>query len=97
MIWGDLCHHPAQVTELWSPVFDMNPRQATASRDAVLQRIEDEKLRVDRRALPVPGLRRSRARRWQALLAGAGVMHGTYGACGRMSLLLMNPISSNGQ
>lgn len=55
VIWGDLCHHPAQVTELWSPMFDMNPDQARASRDAVLQRIEDESLRVVAGHFPYPG------------------------------------------
>jgi glyoxylase-like metal-dependent hydrolase (beta-lactamase superfamily II) len=55
IIWGDICHHPAQVTELWSPTFDMNPEQARATRDKVLQRIEDEKLRLVAGHFPFPG------------------------------------------
>lgn len=72
VIWGDLCHHPAQVTELWSPVFDMNPDQARASRDAVLQRIEDERLRVVAGHFPYPGFgaveRVEGKRYWRAAL-----------------------------
>ena len=46
MIIGDVCHHPAQVTELWSPVFDMNPALARESREKLLQKIEDERMAV---------------------------------------------------
>ena len=46
VIIGDVCHHPAQVTELWSPVFDMNPTLARESREKLLQKIEDERMAV---------------------------------------------------
>jgi glyoxylase-like metal-dependent hydrolase (beta-lactamase superfamily II) len=55
IIWGDICHHPAQVTELWSPVFDMDPQLATKTREAVLRRIEDENLRLVAGHFPFPG------------------------------------------
>jgi glyoxylase-like metal-dependent hydrolase (beta-lactamase superfamily II) len=58
IIWGDLCHHPAQVTELWSPMFDLDPVQSRESRDRVLQRIEDEDLRVAAGHFPHPGFGR---------------------------------------
>jgi glyoxylase-like metal-dependent hydrolase (beta-lactamase superfamily II) len=55
IIWGDICHHPAQVTELWSPAFDLNPEQARETRDRVLQMIEDEKLRLIAGHFAFPG------------------------------------------
>ena len=58
VIWGDLCHHPAQVTELWSPVFDLNPVLSRESRDKLLQRIEDENMTVLAGHFPHPGFGR---------------------------------------
>ncbi len=58
VIWGDLCHHPAQVTELWSPVFDLNPVLSRESREKLLQRIEDEGMRVIAGHFPYPGFGR---------------------------------------
>lgn len=58
IIWGDLCHHPAQVSELWSPVFDMDPVRSRESRERVLQRIEDEDRRVVAGHFPYPGFGR---------------------------------------
>lgn len=55
IVWGDICHHPAQVTELWSPTFDLNPEQARGTREKVLQKIEDEKLRLIAGHFPFPG------------------------------------------
>jgi glyoxylase-like metal-dependent hydrolase (beta-lactamase superfamily II) len=55
ILWGDVCHHPAQVTELWSPLFDMNPEQARATREQVLQMIEDENLQLIAGHFPFPG------------------------------------------
>lgn len=47
VIIGDVCHHPAQVTETgWSPVFDLNPALAAESREKLMQRIEDDRMRV---------------------------------------------------
>jgi glyoxylase-like metal-dependent hydrolase (beta-lactamase superfamily II) len=44
VIIGDVCHHPAQVTETgWSPIFDMNPVLSAESRETLMQRIEDER------------------------------------------------------
>ena len=71
IIWGDICHHPAQVTELWSPVFDMNPALARETRDRVLQRIEDEDMRLAAGHFPFPGFgnitRVDGKRYWRAL------------------------------
>lgn len=47
VIIGDVCHHPAQMTETgWSPVFDFNPALAAESREKLMQRIEDDRMRV---------------------------------------------------
>jgi glyoxylase-like metal-dependent hydrolase (beta-lactamase superfamily II) len=47
VIIGDVCHHPAQMMETaWSPVFDMNPVLASESREKLMQRIENERMRV---------------------------------------------------
>jgi glyoxylase-like metal-dependent hydrolase (beta-lactamase superfamily II) len=45
-IIGDVCHHPAQVTELWSPVFDMNPALATKTREKLIEKLEQERRTV---------------------------------------------------
>jgi len=55
IICGDVCHHPAQVTELWSPVFDMDPPLAQKTREKVVQRIEEEKMRLVAGHFPFPG------------------------------------------
>lgn len=71
ILWGDICHHPAQITELWSPIFDMNPDQARATRDRILQRIEDENLRLVAGHFAYPGfgnvVRVDGKRYWRAL------------------------------
>jgi glyoxylase-like metal-dependent hydrolase (beta-lactamase superfamily II) len=67
VIIGDVCHHPAQVTEGWSPVFDMNPALAMESREKLLQRIEDERMTVIAGHFPHPGFGRVvrvEGRRW---------------------------------
>jgi glyoxylase-like metal-dependent hydrolase (beta-lactamase superfamily II) len=46
VIIGDVCHHPMQITEGWSPVFDMNPVLSHESRERLLQRIEDDRMTV---------------------------------------------------
>ena len=55
IIWGDVCHHPAQVTELWSPIFDMDPPLAQKTREKVVRRVEEEKLRLVAGHFPFPG------------------------------------------
>ena len=71
IVWGDICHHPVQVTELWSPSFDMDIEKATATRDRVLQKIEDEGLRLVAGHFPYPGfggvVRVDGRRHWRAL------------------------------
>jgi glyoxylase-like metal-dependent hydrolase (beta-lactamase superfamily II) len=71
IVWGDICHHPAQVTELWSPVFDTNPALAGKSRERVLTRIEEEKMRLAAGHFPFPGFgnitRVDGRRLWRAL------------------------------
>ena len=71
IIWGDVCHHPAQITELWSPLFDMNPALATSTRDSLLQRIEDERMTVIAGHFAHPGFGRivriEGKRSWRAL------------------------------
>jgi glyoxylase-like metal-dependent hydrolase (beta-lactamase superfamily II) len=45
VIIGDVAHHPAQLIETgWSPIFDTNPALAAESREALVRRIEDERL-----------------------------------------------------
>lgn len=47
VIIGDVCHHQAQMMETgWSPVFDMNPALAAESREKLMRRIEDDRMRV---------------------------------------------------
>ena len=58
VIIGDVCHHPAQITELWSPVFDMNPALSRESREGLLQRIEDERMAVIAGHFAYPGFGR---------------------------------------
>ena len=71
VIIGDVCHHPAQVTEGWSPVFDMNPVLSAESREKLLQRIEDERMTVIAGHFPHPGfgriVRTEGKRFWRAL------------------------------
>lgn len=58
MIWGDVCHHPAQVTELWSPLFDMNPALAAATREKLLEKLERERTLVLAGHFAFPGMGR---------------------------------------
>jgi glyoxylase-like metal-dependent hydrolase (beta-lactamase superfamily II) len=55
IIWGDVCHNPAQITELWSPVFDMDPALSRKTREHVVKRIEEEKMRLVAGHFPFPG------------------------------------------
>jgi glyoxylase-like metal-dependent hydrolase (beta-lactamase superfamily II) len=72
VIIGDVCHHPAQVTETsWSPVFDLNPALAAKTRDALMDRIEREKWIAIAGHFAHPGFGRvvrvNGRRSWQAL------------------------------
>ena len=47
VVLGDVAHNPAQVTEPgWQPVFDMDPARASATRAALMQRIEEQGWRL---------------------------------------------------
>ncbi len=71
VIIGDVCHHPAQVTEGWSPIFDMNPALAQQSRAKLLQKIEDERMTVIAGHFAHPGIGRivrvEGRRHWRAM------------------------------
>lgn len=71
VIIGDVCHHPAQISEGWSGVFDMNPALATESREKLMQRIEDDRMTVIAGHFPHPGFGRvvrvEGKRYWRAL------------------------------
>lgn len=71
VIIGDVCHHPAQVTEGWSPIFDMNPALSAESREKLMQKIEDERMTVIAGHFPHPGfgriVRTEGKRYWRAL------------------------------
>jgi glyoxylase-like metal-dependent hydrolase (beta-lactamase superfamily II) len=59
VIIGDVCHHPAQMIETgWCPVFDMNPALAAQSREALMRKIEDERLFVAAGHFAHPGFGR---------------------------------------
>jgi glyoxylase-like metal-dependent hydrolase (beta-lactamase superfamily II) len=43
MIIGDVCHHPAQVSEAsWATLFDLDPTMAAATRDKLMARLEGD-------------------------------------------------------
>jgi glyoxylase-like metal-dependent hydrolase (beta-lactamase superfamily II) len=71
VIIGDVCHHPAQVTEGWSPVFDMNPALAAQSREKLMQKIEDNRMTLIAGHFAHPGFGRivrvEGKRYWRAL------------------------------
>lgn len=72
IIIGDVCHHPAQVTETgWLPAFDMNPALAAESREKLMRRIEDERAIVVGGHFAHPGFGRlvriDGRRTWRAL------------------------------
>jgi len=72
VIIGDVCHHPAQVTETsWSPIFDMNPLLAAQSRETLMQRIEDERATMLAGHFAAPGfgrvVRADGRRSWRGL------------------------------
>ncbi len=71
VIIGDVCHHPAQVTEGWSPVFDLNPVLSGESREKLLARIEADRMTVIAGHFPHPGfgriVRTEGKRYWRAL------------------------------
>jgi len=47
LILGDVAHNPAQITEPgWQPIFDMDPAQASATRAALAQRIQEQGWRL---------------------------------------------------
>lgn len=59
VIIGDVCHHPAQVTEAgWSPLFDMNPALASQTRETLMDRIADERMLCIAGHFPSPGFGR---------------------------------------
>ena len=71
VIIGDVAHHPAEMIETsWCPVFDMNPALAVQSREALMQRIERERMLVIGGHLAYPGfgrlLRVDGKRTWEA-------------------------------
>jgi len=72
VIIGDVCHHPAQAIETnWSPIFDMNPALAAQSREALMRRIEAERMLVLAGHFAHPGFGRlvtvGGKRTWRAL------------------------------
>jgi glyoxylase-like metal-dependent hydrolase (beta-lactamase superfamily II) len=72
VIIGDVCHHPAQMVETgWAPVFDMNPLLASQSREALMRKIENERLVVAAGHFAHPGFGRlvqvDGRRSWRAL------------------------------
>ena len=47
VIIGDVCHHPAQMMETsWSPIFDLNPALAAESREKLMRRVEQDRMKV---------------------------------------------------
>jgi glyoxylase-like metal-dependent hydrolase (beta-lactamase superfamily II) len=59
VIIGDVCHHPAQVTNTdWSPIFDMNPVLSARSREALMQKIEAERMTMLAGHFAAPGFGR---------------------------------------
>lgn len=72
VIIGDVCHHPAQLIETgWAPVFDANPALAAQSREALVRKIEDERLLVAAGHFAHPGFGRvvrvDGLRTWRAI------------------------------
>jgi glyoxylase-like metal-dependent hydrolase (beta-lactamase superfamily II) len=72
VIIGDVCHHPAQVTNAgWSPIFDMNPALAKESRDNLMRRIAEERMLCIAGHFPSPGFGRvvqvDGRRTWRAM------------------------------
>jgi glyoxylase-like metal-dependent hydrolase (beta-lactamase superfamily II) len=71
VIIGDVCHHPAQVSEAtWSPVFDLDPKMASETRDKLMARAEAEGSAVIAGHFAHPGFGRVKKidgkRRWVA-------------------------------
>ncbi|MEX2226694.1 MAG: MBL fold metallo-hydrolase [Dehalococcoidia bacterium] len=59
VIIGDVCHHPAQVTNTdWCPIFDMNPVLSAQSRETLMQKIEDERMTMLAGHFATPGFGR---------------------------------------
>lgn len=71
VIIGDVCHHPAQVTEGWSPIFDLNPVLSAQSREKLMQKAEDDRMTVIAGHFAHPGFGRivrvEGKRFWRAL------------------------------
>ena len=72
VILGDVVHHPAQVHHTdWSPRADINPDKATATRRAMMDRLEGEAAMLIAGHFPVPGfgrlVRLEGRRYWQAV------------------------------
>jgi glyoxylase-like metal-dependent hydrolase (beta-lactamase superfamily II) len=72
VIIGDVCHHPAQVTNTdWCPIFDMNPVLSARSREALMQKIEAERMTMLAGHFAAPGfgriVRMEGQRFWQGL------------------------------
>jgi len=59
VIIGDVCHHPAQVTNTdWCPIFDMNPVLSAQSRENLMQKIEAERMTMLAGHFAAPGFGR---------------------------------------
>ncbi len=59
VILGDIAHNPAQVTETnWAPIFDMDPALAARTREALMKRLEHERLLVAAGHFAHPGFGR---------------------------------------
>lgn len=72
VIIGDVCHHPAQVTENgWATAWDVNPALAWQTRETLMARIEEERLTMIAGHFPAPGFGRvvrvDGRRTWRAL------------------------------
>jgi glyoxylase-like metal-dependent hydrolase (beta-lactamase superfamily II) len=72
LITGDVAHHPVQLTEWeWGVAFDLDPDQARATRQQLIERVERERELVIGTHFPAPGfgrlVRLSGRRIWQAL------------------------------
>jgi glyoxylase-like metal-dependent hydrolase (beta-lactamase superfamily II) len=72
MIIGDMAHHPVQMTATeWSVAFDLNPKQAAATRARIVEQMEHDGSTVIGGHFPPPGIGRlvqmDGRRIWQAL------------------------------
>jgi glyoxylase-like metal-dependent hydrolase (beta-lactamase superfamily II) len=70
LLWGDVANHPAQLAEpAWSPRSDVRPEQARRTRQALLDRVETERMWLAPAHFPQPFgavIRVEGRRRWSA-------------------------------